>query len=98
MLCGAQEDRRKFINLPEFFLVVNDWTNQMALNFATGLRSTALAANSLLVDGHGNWTNPATGVSTNTPLAVVYCQKDKRHRFRFVFAGSQNCPIEICVS
>lgn len=85
-------------DLIDHTLILSDWTNLPASSYATGFRSAILTVNSLTVDGHGIYVNPMTKENTIAPMKVVYCQRDKRYRFRIVNAGNQNCPFEVDVS
>lgn len=82
----------------EHQLLITDWTNVPTESLSMGLRSIRLAVDSILVNGQGTYIDPISGVSTIAPVAVVYCEHDKRYRFRLINAASQLCPMEFCVS
>lgn len=84
-------------DLAEHSILLLDWNNVLAEDFEPGQRSRFTVADSILINGLGNYLNPKTGEYTFAPIAAFYVQRSKKHRFRFANAGSHICPLEITV-
>lgn len=78
-------------DLTEHAILLSDWSNRMSEDQVPEL------PNSILIDGFGNYLNPATDEYPYAPIAAFYVQRSKKHRFRFANAASYICPFEISV-
>lgn len=87
-------------DLPQTDIVLADWNNLLAEEFAPGPINQAVQPDSLLINGFGSYTNPVTNETTYAPMAVFPAQIGTRCRFRVVNAGTHHCPMEfsVCIS
>ncbi|XP_026829391.1 laccase-2 [Ooceraea biroi] len=86
-------------DLPEHVIVISDWMHELSLERYPGRyrNNRGQDPDNYLINGRGNWTDPATGVSTNVPLSMFIVKSGKRYRFRMIDASSTVCFIEVTI-
>lgn len=87
-------------DLPEHEIVLSDWNNRLAEEMLPGVRNQDVEPESLLFNGFGAHVDPVSGGTPYAPMAVFYCEKGRKYRFRIVDAGGHHCPMEfsVCIS
>lgn len=84
-------------DLTTHVVLISDWLHEHADERFPG----RLAINrgqdpeSMLINGRGQYQDPNTGYTTNTPLEVFTISPGKRYRFRLINAFASVCPAQI---
>ncbi|KAF7993615.1 hypothetical protein HCN44_010210 [Aphidius gifuensis] len=81
-------------------IFLNDWMHSLADEHfpgTTGGSRIGQRPDNILIDGQGQWLNPATGQFTNTPLAVINVEPGVRYRFRLINTISWDCPLQFSI-
>lgn len=84
-------------DLPEHSILLLDWYDSMIEDKAPGFESDMLFADSLIINGFGDYFNSKTNTSMFAPMAVFYVERGKKHRFRIVNARAHNFPADLSV-
>ncbi|EFN87980.1 Laccase-4 [Harpegnathos saltator] len=81
-------------DLSTHVLSINDWMHQPAIQYFPGRRLSDVGQlpNTILINGKGRYTDPKTGMTTNTTLEVIDVEPDKRYRMRLINAFCTVCP------
>ncbi|XP_015523929.1 laccase-4 isoform X1 [Neodiprion lecontei] len=84
---------------PQDVIMLSDWFHVSASEHWPGTQVVNMGQNpdSLLIEGLGQYTDPATGNTTTTPLAVYKVKPGKRYRMRCIVATSMHCPYEFSI-
>lgn len=78
-------------------LILSDWMNVMATEFAPGTHQKALKVDSVLINGIGCYTDEQQTNCDNIPVSTFYMQRGKAYRWRMDSTASNNCPLELTV-
>ncbi|KAF5298038.1 hypothetical protein FQR65_LT09849 [Abscondita terminalis] len=80
-------------------LIINDWFHTLANERFPGRRFTLVGQDpdNILINGKGQFIDPVTKISTNTPLEMFEVESDKRYRFRVINAGATTCPVHLII-
>ncbi|KAF5298037.1 hypothetical protein FQR65_LT09848 [Abscondita terminalis] len=80
-------------------LIIKDWFHTLANERFPGRRHTLVGQlpDNILINGKGRCIDPATNISTNTPLEMFEVESDKRYRFRVINSGATNCPVHLII-
>lgn len=84
-------------DLVDHYILLSDWNNFVAESWLPGIRNSDTMPDSLLINGFGSYTNLETNQTSYAPIAVFYCQKECRYRFRICNGGGHHCPMEFSV-
>ncbi|XP_076161492.1 uncharacterized protein LOC143143742 [Ptiloglossa arizonensis] len=76
-----------------------DWMHQMSFRYFPGFYRHDLGqtAETILINGMGNWTDPVTKQTTNADLATFEVEAGKRYRIRIINSFSTVCLAEYSV-
>ncbi|XP_011300912.1 laccase isoform X1 [Fopius arisanus] len=80
-------------------IFINDWFHESALDHwpGTSIRNIGQVPKNLLINGKGQWLDPATGTYTTSPLAVINVNGNRRIRFRMINSLSWTCPLRFSI-
>lgn len=84
-------------DLPQNHVTIFDWNADLAEEMSPGYSANIDFPQSLLINGRGNFLDPATGNSTNGPLTVYYVQRGKRFLFRTISGRIHSCNTILTV-
>ncbi|KAK4875378.1 hypothetical protein RN001_011800 [Aquatica leii] len=80
-------------------LMISDWYHYLANERFPGRLKTNRGQdpNNLLINGKGQFVDPITNISTDSPLEVFYVERGKRYRFRVINACATTCPVHLVI-
>ncbi|XP_063978189.1 uncharacterized protein LOC135163015 [Diachasmimorpha longicaudata] len=80
-------------------IFVNDWFHSTPDNHWPGnrFRNVGQVADNFLINGRGQWFNSTSNTSTDTPLAVINVEPNRRYRFRMVNSLSWTCSVQMTI-
>ncbi|XP_065224738.1 uncharacterized protein LOC135848700 [Planococcus citri] len=80
---------------------IGDWMHELIDTRYPGynkdLSQIALYPDSYLINGIGTYTDPATGLDTDTPIAEFNVVSNNRYRFRIITASSSACALQFAI-
>lgn len=78
---------------PDHVIVISDLFHELSLERFPGRyrKNRGQIPDNFLINGRGNWTDPASGVSTNVQLSMFTVEKGKKYRFRMINSCSTVC-------
>ncbi|XP_014471746.1 PREDICTED: laccase-4-like [Dinoponera quadriceps] len=81
-------------DLSTHVLIMNDWMHKQGVDYFPGRRLSEVGQfpNNILINGKGRYTDPKTGMVTNTTLEVIDVEPGKRYRMRLINAFCTVCP------
>ncbi|XP_060863791.1 uncharacterized protein LOC132940296 [Metopolophium dirhodum] len=86
-------------DLTTHVVLLSDWLHENGMERFPGrlAANTGQDPESLLINGKGQFTDPNTGFSTNTPLETFTITPGRRYRFRMINALASVCPAQITI-
>lgn len=86
-------------DLTTHIMLLSDWMHEDAAERFPGRLAvnTGQDPESLLINGKGQFRDPATGFMTNTPLEVFTITPGRRYRFRMINSFASVCPAQLTV-
>ncbi|XP_046390564.1 laccase-1-like [Ischnura elegans] len=85
----------------EHVMLITDWLHDLTDARFPGVRRRLppeqQRPDSLLFNGLGRYTDPASGMSTGTPLWTATVFVGVKHKFRVVNGGCLTCPISLTI-
>ncbi|XP_066595329.1 uncharacterized protein [Prorops nasuta] len=86
-------------DLSEHVILASDWMHDSSTQRFPGQihKHPGQDPDNFLINGRGRYTNPDTGETTNTSLAVFTVTPGKRSRFRFVNTFCTVCPASLAI-
>ncbi|XP_050578730.1 uncharacterized protein LOC126916710 [Bombus affinis] len=84
-------------DIDEIIIFLSDWMHVLSLERYPGSyrRDPGQAAQNILINGLGNWTDPVTGRTTNSPITEYTVRSGERHRIRMINSFSTVCLAEL---
>ncbi|XP_011300921.1 laccase-1 [Fopius arisanus] len=80
-------------------IYINDWfhTNPIDHWPGTDVRNIGQIPDNFLINGRGQWFNSTSNRLTDTPLAVINVEPNRRYRFRMINSLSWTCSIQMTI-
>ncbi|XP_011300918.1 L-ascorbate oxidase isoform X2 [Fopius arisanus] len=80
-------------------IFISDWFHSAAMNHwpGTDVRDVGQVPDNLLINGRGKWFNSTANETTDTPLAVINVESNRRYRFRMINGLSWTCSIQMTI-
>ncbi|XP_031841015.1 uncharacterized protein LOC116430683 [Nomia melanderi] len=80
-------------------IFLSDWMHHLSLERFPGFyrKDLGQAAQNILINGRGNWTDPETKKTTNAKLTVFPVKPKLRYRIRIINSFSTVCPSELII-
>ncbi|XP_015115407.1 laccase-5 [Diachasma alloeum] len=92
---GKYYDEDGFDNV----IFVNDWFHSTPNNHwpGTEVRNVGQIPDNFLINGRGQWFNSTSNRTTDTPLAVINVEPNRRYRFRMINSLSWTCSVQMTI-
>uniref|UniRef100_A0A8D8VVX2 Laccase-5 n=1 Tax=Cacopsylla melanoneura TaxID=428564 RepID=A0A8D8VVX2_9HEMI len=86
-------------DLTTHVMLLSDWMHEDAMERFPGrlAANTGQDPDTLLINGKGQFTDPMTGYSTNTPLETFTITPGRRYRFRMINSLASVCPAQLTI-
>ncbi|XP_015116134.1 laccase [Diachasma alloeum] len=80
-------------------IFINDWFHESAVDHwpGTSTRNIGQIPKNILINGKGQWFDPNIGAYTNSSLAIVNVNPNRRIRFRMINSLSWTCPVRFTI-
>ncbi|KAK7590828.1 hypothetical protein V9T40_002441 [Parthenolecanium corni] len=86
-------------DLTTHVMLISDWLHEDAMERYPGrlAANTGQDPETVLINGKGQFTDPMTGYSTNTPLETFTITPGRRYRMRMINSFASVCPAQMTI-